>query len=75
MSNPVPGASAIRSTHHHVAPYLAEGADQMSVMIVVHLPQRGGHARHEAPLEKEKARSIHNQVGIEGSAKDGRKCL
>lgn len=42
----------MRCTHHHIAPYLAKGADQMSVMIVVHLPQRGSHAGHEAPLEK-----------------------
>lgn len=58
----------VRCTHHHIAPYLAKGADQMSVMIVVHLPQRGGHAGHEAPLEKKKkeAHSIHNQVQIEG---------
>lgn len=61
----------IRCTHHHIAPYLPEGADQMSVMIVVHLPQRGRHARHEAPLEKEKKKkeemhSTDNQVGIRG---------
>lgn len=42
------------STHHHITSYLAKGVDQMSVMIVVHLPQRGSHAGHEAPLEKRK---------------------
>lgn len=45
-----------RCTHHHIAPYLAKGADQMSVMIVVHLPQCGSHAGHEAPLENKRKR-------------------
>lgn len=44
----------IRCTHHHITPYLAKSADQMSIMIVVHLPQCGSHAGHEAPLEKRK---------------------
>lgn len=44
----------IRGTHHHITSYHAKGADQMSIMIVVHLPQCGSHAGHEAPLEKKK---------------------
>lgn len=41
-------------TYHHITPYLAKGADQMSIMIVVHLPQYASHAGHEASLEKRK---------------------
>lgn len=40
------------STHHHVAPDLAEGADEVSVVVVVHLPQRGRHAGNEAALQE-----------------------
>lgn len=39
-------------THHHVAPDLAEGADEVSVVVVVHLPQRGRHAGNEAALQE-----------------------
>lgn len=40
------------STHHHVAPDLAEGAYEVSVVVVVHLSQRGRHAGHEAALQE-----------------------
>lgn len=40
------------STHHHVAPDLAEGAYEVSVVVVVHLSQRGRHAGHEATLQE-----------------------
>lgn len=44
---------AIRySTHHHVTPDLAEGADEVSVVVVVHLSQRCRHAGHEAALQE-----------------------
>lgn len=36
----------------------------MSVMIVVHLPQRGSHTGHETPLQKN-VHSIYNHVQIE----------
>lgn len=36
--------------HHHVCPHLAEGVDQVSVVIVVHLAERGCHARHKTAL-------------------------
>lgn len=54
VSHLVDTATLIRCTHHHIASYLAKGADQMSIMIVVHLPQRGSHAGHKAPLQKRK---------------------
>lgn len=40
------------STHHHVAPDLAKGADEVSVVVVVHLSQRRRHAGHEAALQE-----------------------
>lgn len=42
------------STHHHVAPDLAEGADEVSVVVVVHLSQRRRHAGHKAALQEGK---------------------
>ncbi len=56
VSHSVHTDKLLRCTHHHITPYLAEGADQMGVMIVVHLPQYGSHAGHEAPLEKRQQR-------------------
>lgn len=53
-----------RCTHHHVTPDWAKGVDQMRVMIVVHLPQRGRHTGHETPLQK-KLCAIYNHVGAE----------
>lgn len=54
----------IRCTHHHITPYRAKGVDQMRVMIVVHLPQRGSHTGHKTLLQK-KMHSIYNHVQIE----------
>lgn len=60
----------IRCTHHHITPYLAKGVDQMSVMIVVHLPQCGSHAGHKAPLEKRK-KCIQYTIKFKLKAEDG----
>lgn len=65
-----PADILITRTHHHITPYLAKGADQMSVMIVVHLPQRGGHAGHEAPLE-EKNKWIQYTIRFKLKDEDG----
>lgn len=69
---PVDTDTLMRCTHHHIAPYLAKGADQMSVMIVVHLPQRGSHAGHEAPLEK-RNKCIQYTIKFKLKAEDKRR--
>lgn len=43
-------ARKVNDSHHHIGPHLAEGVDQVSIVIVVHLTERGRHTRHKTAL-------------------------
>lgn len=58
----------MKTTYNDVLPGF-EGADVVAVVGVVHLPQDGNHASHEAAL-KEEERTIQDSPGYPMTAQD-----